>query len=58
MGAVSEKCSKKFSRYLKDKICEIKQYLNYILIIINENILVTVRKFSNLQKICMRNSAT
>ena len=27
------------SKYLKDRICKIKQYLNYILMIINQNIL-------------------
>ena len=30
---------KHFSEYLKDRIWKIKQYLNYILMIINQNIL-------------------
>ena len=39
-----------FSGYLKDRICKIKQYLNFILMIINQNILAILRSFSNLQK--------
>ena len=39
-----------FSEYLKDRICKIKQHLNYILMIINQNILAILRSFSNLQK--------
>ena len=38
------------SKYLKDRICKIKQYLNYILMIINQNILAILRTFLNLQK--------
>ena len=38
------------SKYLKDRICKIKQYLNYILVIINQNILAILRKFLNLKK--------
>ena len=38
------------SKYLKDRICKIKQYLNYILVIINRNILAILRKFLNLKK--------
>ena len=38
------------SKYLKDRICKIKQYLNYILMIINQNILAILRIFLNLQK--------
>ena len=37
------------SKYLKDRICKIKQYLNYILMIINQNILANLRTFLNLQ---------
>ena len=37
-------------KYLKDRICEIKQCLNYMLMIINQNILAILRKFLNLQK--------
>ena len=33
------------SKYLKDRICKIKQYLNYILMIINQNILAILRIF-------------
>ena len=35
---------------LKGGICKIKQYLNYILVIINENILAILRTFLNMQK--------
>ena len=35
---------------LKGGICKIKQYLNYILMIINENILAILRTFLNMQK--------
>ena len=38
------------SKYLKDRICKIKQYLNYILMTINQNIIETLRAFLNLQK--------
>ena len=38
------------SKYLKDWIWKIKQYLNYILMIINQNILAILRTFLNLQK--------
>ena len=43
------------SKYLKDRICKIKQYLNYMLMIINQNILEIPRTFSNLQKMFMKN---
>ena len=33
------------SKYLKDRICKIKQYLDYILMIINQNILAILRTF-------------
>ena len=33
------------SKYLKDRICKTKQYLNYILMIINLNILEILRTF-------------
>ena len=47
----------KFSlKYLKDRICKIKQYLNYILVIINQNILAILRKFLNLKKKNIKNS--
>ena len=39
-----------FSKYLKDRICKIKQHLNYILMIRNQKILAILRSFSNLQK--------
>ena len=35
---------------LKDRICKVKQYLNYILMIINQNILAILMTFLNLQK--------
>ena len=38
------------SKYLKDRTCKIKQYLNYILTIINQNILAILRTFLNLKK--------
>ena len=38
------------SKYLKDRICKIKQYLNYILMIKNQNILAMLKTFLNLQK--------
>ena len=45
-----EKCSKIFFKVLERRICKIKQYLSYILMIINQNILATLLTFSNLQK--------
>ena len=44
------------SKYFKDKICKIKQYLNYVLVIINQYILAIVRTFLNLQNKFMKNS--
>ena len=41
---------KPFSKYLEEGMCKIKQYLKYILMIINQNILATLLTFSNLQK--------
>ena len=38
------------SKYLKQRICKIKEYLNYILITINQNILAILRTFLNLEK--------
>ena len=38
------------SKYLKDRTCKMKQYLNYILMIINQNILANLRTFLNLKK--------
>ena len=43
------------SKYLKDRTCKIKQYLNYILTIINQNILAILRTFLNLTKKKMKN---
>ena len=37
------------SMYLKDRICRIKQYLNYILMIVNQDILAILRTL-NLKK--------
>ena len=45
-----ENAPKFSSQYLKDRICRIKQYLNYVLMIINQNILGILRTFLNLQK--------
>ena len=43
-----EKCLKKiFWKYLKDRICRIKEDLNYMPMIKNQNILATWRTFSN-----------
>ena len=39
-----------FSKYLKDRIWKIKQYLNYKLMIINQNIPAILRAFSHMQK--------
>ena len=38
------------SKQLKDRICKIKQYLNYIVMIINQNILAILRTFLNMQE--------
>ena len=38
------------SKYLKDRICKIKQYLNNKYLIINQNILAILRAFLNLQQ--------
>ena len=38
------------SKYLKDRICKIKQYLNNRYLIINQNILAILRTFLNLKK--------
>ena len=38
------------SKYLKDRICKIKQYLHYILMIINQNIPAILRTFLNLKE--------
>ena len=43
----AKKAPKVSSEYFEDRICKFKQYLNYILMIINQNIL---RTFLNLQK--------
>ena len=37
-------------KYLKDRICKIKQYLNNILMITNQNILAILKTFLNPQK--------
>ena len=34
----AKKASKLFSKHLKDRICKIKQYLNYVLMLIHKNI--------------------
>ena len=39
-----------FSKYLEEGVLKIKQYLKYILMIINQNILATLLTFSNLPK--------
>ena len=41
---------KLFSEYLKEGMCKLKQYMNYIMMIINQNILTNLLIFSNLQK--------
>ena len=46
----AKKASKLSTKYLKDRICKIKQYLNYILMIINQNISAILRTFLNLEK--------
>ena len=43
-------------KYLKDRICKIKQYLNYILMIINQNFLAILKAFLNLPKKIKKNS--
>ena len=40
---------KRYSKYLKDSTCKIKQYLNYILMMINQNILAILRTLLNLE---------
>ena len=45
---------KPFSKYLNNRICKIKQYLNYILTIMNQSILAILRTFLNLQKKFMK----
>ena len=45
-----ENVQRYFSKYFKERICKIKQYLNYMLIIMNQNVLLILRTFSNLQK--------
>ena len=43
------------SKYLKDRICKIKQYLNYILMIANQITLAIIRTFLNLKKKIVKN---
>ena len=51
VGSWSVKNGQKyFSKYLKDRIFKIKQYLNHILMIINQEIPAILRTFSNMQK--------
>ena len=58
MGGRERKILKNiFSKYLKDRIYKMKQYLNYILMIINQNILAILKTFSNLQKVFMKQFA-
>ena len=45
-----ENALKIFLKYLREGICKIKQYLNYKLMVINQNIVATRLLFSNLQK--------
>ena len=45
------------STYFKNRICKIKKYLNYILMIINQNILAILKTFLNLQKSFIKNFA-
>ena len=42
------------SKYLKDRTCKIKLYLNYIMMIINQNIPAILRIFLNLKKKIMK----
>ena len=44
---------KTFFKVLENRICKVKQYLNYILIIINENVLTILRTFLNPQKVTL-----
>ena len=46
----AKNAQKLFSKYLKDRICKIKQYLSFMLMIINQNILEILKTCSNLQK--------
>ena len=46
----AKSAQKLFPKYLKDRICQMKQYLNYILMIINQDIVAILWTFSNLQK--------
>ena len=39
----AKNAQKHFLKYLKDRICKIKQYRNYILMLINQNILAILR---------------
>ena len=41
---------KRSSKYLKGRICTIKQYLNYVMMVINQKILAILRTFLNWQK--------
>ena len=51
IGSWRSKNAPKFSSsYLKDRIYKIKQWLNYILIIINQNILAVLGTFLNLEQ--------
>ena len=45
---------KRFSNYLKERVCKMKQYMNYMLIVINQNVLAILRKFSNLKNFTPR----
>ena len=50
----AENAWKLSAKYLQDRLWKIEQYLNYILLIINQNILAILRKFLNLQKKIMK----
>ena len=41
---------KRSLKYLKDRICTIKQHLNYVMMVINQKILAILRTFLNWQK--------
>ena len=50
----SKNDQKPLSKYLKNRICKRKQYLNNILMIANQNILAILSMFQNLQNIFMK----
>ena len=50
----SKNDQKPLSKFLKNRICKLKQYLSYILMITNQNILAILSMFQNLQNIFMK----